>query len=154
MLRLLIFLKIIVLALFAQAQTEPPQFVTVDGRLYDSTTPTNPLLDASVALRIQVLNPAKTCILYEEQQAVNTLAANGYFNVRVGSPTSGADSLKRSSNDSGNTMMTVFQNQNSAITGKTSSGIGCSYTPSSGDARYFRFVVTPSTTGVTTQLSP
>ena len=50
--------------LFAFAQTEPPQFVTVDGRLYDSTNPTAPLLDANVSMRIQVLNPAKTEALF------------------------------------------------------------------------------------------
>ncbi len=137
----------------ATAQTESPQFMTVDGRLYKANS-SDPLLDASVNLRIQVLNPAKTCILYEEQQTVSTLSSAGYFNARVGSPTSGAESLKRSSFDSGNSMKTVFQNQNATITGLTSSAIGCSYTPSTGDSRYFRFIVTPSTTGVTSTLSP
>jgi hypothetical protein len=57
----------------AFAINDAPQFMSVDGRLFDSTTPTNGLLDASVVLKIQVLNPAKTCILYEEQQSVSTL---------------------------------------------------------------------------------
>jgi hypothetical protein len=137
----------------AQAQTEPPQFMTVDGRLYDSSSPTDPLLDASVLLKIQVLNPAKTCILYEEEQTVSTLSSNGYFNVRVGSPTSDP---KRSTDDSNNSMMQVFQNQNASIAGRNSSGSGvpCSYTPANGDSRFFRFIVTPSSTGVTSQLSP
>jgi hypothetical protein len=138
----------------AIAQTEPPQFMTVDGRLYDSTTPEDPLLDNSVLMKIQVLNPAKTCILYEEEQTVSTLSSNGYFNVRVGSPTSGGDSLKRTTNDSGNSMMEVFQNQAAVIAGRTSGGAGCSFTPSAGDTRYFRYIVTPSTTGVTSTLSP
>jgi hypothetical protein len=153
-LRLLIFLKIITLWSFAFAQTEPPQFMTVDGRLYDSNTPEVPLLDNSVLMQIQVLNPAKTCILYEEEQTVSTLSSNGYFNVRVGSPTSGGDSLKRTTNDSGNSMMEVFQNQAAVIAGRTSGGAGCSFTPSAGDSRHFRFTVTPSTTGVTSTLSP
>jgi trimeric autotransporter adhesin len=137
----------------AFAQTEPPQFMTVDGRLYDSSSPTDPLLDASVLLKIQVLNPAKTCILYEEEQTVSTLSSNGYFNVRVGSPTSDP---KRSTDDSNNSMMQVFQNQNASIAGRNSSGSGvpCSYTPANGDSRFFRFIVTPSSTGVTSQLSP
>jgi hypothetical protein len=137
----------------AFAQTEPPQFMTVDGRLYDSSSPTDPLLDASVLLKIQVLNPAKTCILYEEEQTVSTLSSNGYFNVRVGSPTSDP---KRSTDDSNNSMMQVFQNQNASIAGRNSSGSGvpCSYTPGTGDSRFFRFIVTPSSTGVTSQLSP
>jgi hypothetical protein len=137
----------------ADAQTEPPQFMTVDGRLYDSSNTTNPLLDASVLLKIQVLNPAKTCILYEEEQTVSTLSSNGYFNVRVGSPTSDP---KRSTDDSNNSMMQVFQNQNASIAGRNSSGSGvpCSYTPANGDSRFFRFIVTPSSTGVTSQLSP
>ncbi len=138
----------------ATAQTEPPQFMTVDGRLYDSNTPEDPLLDNSVLMQIQVLNPAKTCILYEEEQTVSTLSSNGYFNVRVGSPTSGGDSLKRTTNDSGNSMMEVFQNQAAVIAGRTSGGAVCSFTPSAGDSRHFRFTVTPSTTGVTSTLSP
>jgi hypothetical protein len=138
------------------AQTEPPQFMTVDGRLYDSTAPEDPLLDNSVLMKIQILNPAKTCILYEEEQTVSTLSSNGYFNVRVGSPTSGVESLKRTTStiDVGNSMMEIFQNQNAAIAGKLSGGAGCSYTPSAGDTRYFRFIVTPSTTGMTSTLSP
>jgi fibronectin-binding autotransporter adhesin len=145
---------LLILPALAQAQTEPPQFMTVDGRLYDSTTPDDPLLDNSVLMKIQVLNPAKTCILYEEEQTVSTLSSNGYFNVRVGSPTSGGDSLKRTTNDSGNSMMEVFQNQAAVIAGRTSGGAGCSFTPSAGDTRYFRYIVTPSTTGVTSTLSP
>ncbi len=130
--------------------------MTVDGRLYDSTTPEDPLLDNSVLMKIQILNPAKTCILYEEEQTVSTLSSNGYFNVRVGSPTAGAESLKRTTAtiDVGNSMMEVFQNQNASVAGKTSGGAGCGYTPAAGDTRYFRFVVTPSTTGVTSTLSP
>ena len=145
---------LLLLPSFAQAQTEPPQFMTVDGRLYDSNTPDDPLLDNSVLMQIQVLNPAKTCILYEEVQTVSTLSSNGYFNVRVGSPTSGSDSLKRTTNDSGNSMMSVFQNQTAVIAGRTSGGAGCSFTPTAGDSRHFRFTVTPSTTGVTSTLSP
>ena len=130
--------------------------MTVDGRLYDSTTPEDPLLDNSVLMKIQILNPAKTCILYEEEQTVSTLSSNGYFNVRVGSPTSGAESLKRTTAtiDVGNSMMQIFQNQNASISGKTSGAAGCGYIPAAGDTRYFRFVVTPSTSGVTSTLSP
>jgi hypothetical protein len=148
-----LFALVFVVFSTAFAQTEPPQFMTVDGRLYDSSSPTDPLLDASVLLKIQVLNPAKTCILYEEEQTVSTLSSNGYFNVRVGSPTSDP---KRSTDDSNNSMMQVFQNQNASIAGRNSSGSGvpCSYTPANGDSRFFRFIVTPSSTGVTSQLSP
>lgn len=150
----LFFIGLCLFSSLAFAQTEPPQFITVDGRLYDSATPENPLLDNSVLIKVQVLNPAKTCVLYEEEQTVSTLTSNGYFNIRVGSPTSGADSLKRTTNDSGNTMMVVFQNQAASITGKTSAGAGCGYTPTAGDSRYFRFIVTPSSTGITNTLSP
>ncbi len=146
----------VILTSMAFAQTEPPQFMTVDGRLYDSATPEDPLLDNSVLMKIQILNPAKTCILYEEEQTVSTLSSNGYFNVRVGSPTSGAESLKRTTAtiDVGNSMMQIFQNQNASIAGKTSGGAGCGYIPTAGDTRYFRFIVTPSTTSVTSTLSP
>ncbi len=127
--------------------------MTVDGRLYKENS-TQPLIDNSVTVQIQILNPTKTCILYEEEQIVSTLSSSGYFNARVGSPTSGAESLKRTTLDSGHSMKEVFQNQNTLITGQTSGGMGCSYTPNPGDTRYFRFIVTPSTTGVTSTLSP
>jgi hypothetical protein len=152
--RTVIWILLIGASSLSFAQTEPPQFMTVDGRLYDSTTPEDPLLDNSVLMKIQILNPAKTCILYEEEQTVSTLASNGYFNVRIGSPTSGGASLKRTTFDSGNSMMLVFQNQSASITGRTSGGGGCSYSPAAGDTRYFRYIITPSTTGVTSTLNP
>lgn len=147
------FLVYAALGGFAQAQ-EPAQFFTLDGRLYDSSTPTDPLKDANVTMQIQVLNPAKTCVLYEEEQTVNTLLTEGYFNVRVGSPTVGPDSAKRSSNDVGNSLRVAFQNKNQIINGKTAAGAACTYTPAAGDERHFRFIVTPATTGVTATLSP
>lgn len=149
--QLLIFIKVIILCPFiALAQSEPPQFFTLDGRFTEPNT-TDPLLDASIAVTIQVLNPAKTCILYEEQQSISTLSTSGYFNVRVGSAVGAG---KRTAFDSANSMNTVFYNRTTAITGKNSGGGGCSYTPLSGDERYFRFFVTPSSTGQTAQLSP
>ena len=51
-------------------------------------------------------------------------------------------------------MNTVFYNRTTAITGKNSGGGACAYTPLGGDERYFRFFVTPSSTGQTAQLSP
>ncbi len=133
------------------AQSEPPQHMTVDGRLYEAGSTTEPLLDSSVNIRIQVLNPAKSCILYEEQQTVSTLSTNGYFNIQVGSI---VGDPKRTGLDSLNTMKDVFYNRTTSITGKTSGGGGCSYTPTAMEARYFRFFITPSTVGATNQLSP
>ncbi|MBY0383984.1 hypothetical protein K2X05_02405 [bacterium] len=133
------------------AQSEPPQHMTVDGRFYEAGSSTEPLLDPIVNIRIQVLNPAKSCILYEEQQSVSTLSTSGYFNIQVGSI---VGDPKRTSLDSLNTMKDVFYNRTTAITGKTSVGGGCSYTPTAMEARYFRFLITPSTVGTTSQLSP
>ncbi len=125
--------------------------MTIDGRLFDSESPTNPLLDLNVLVKIQVLNPSKTCILYEESQTMNTLISNGYFNIQVGSE---QGDPKRSTLDSNNSMLDVFYNRTHSITGKTDSGISCNYTPAPTEIRYFRFFVTPSTSGSTQQLSP
>ncbi|MCC6137310.1 MAG: hypothetical protein IT287_01660, partial [Bdellovibrionaceae bacterium] len=131
-------------------QTEPPQFFTLDGRLFEAGSATEPLLDASVVMTIQILNPAKTCILYEETETVNTLGTNGFFTARIGSATSATE---RAARDSNNSMKTVFVNAATPITGQTSGGGGCSYTPAAGDVREFRFFITPSTVGSTAQLS-
>src|ERR1044072_8470907 len=85
----------------AYASPLGPQTITLDGRLYNSTSLTNPLLDSSVTLNVQILNPAKTCVLYEEQQTVDTSTTSGYFNIQVGSALLDP---KRHGNDPGNAM--------------------------------------------------
>ncbi len=130
---------------------EASQSFTLDGRLYNSSSGSNPLLDNSVNLRLQVLDPNKSCILYEETQNINTSSSNGYFNISVGSsPTD----VKRSSIDSGNYMASVYQNL-SVINGRSAiNGAACTYVPTAGDQRYLRVVVLPSSTNVQVTLSP
>ncbi|MCC6138922.1 MAG: hypothetical protein IT287_09830, partial [Bdellovibrionaceae bacterium] len=135
---------------FSFAQSEPPQFFTLDGRLFEAGSTTEPLLDSSVVMTIQILNPAKTCILYEETETVNTLGTNGFFTARIGSVTSAGE---RAARDSNNSMKTVFVNSSTPIVGQTSGGGGCTYTPAAGDVREFRFFISPSTVGGTAQLS-
>ncbi len=134
------------------AANESPQVFTLDGILYEKGG-TKALTDASVQIKVQFLNPNLNCILYEETQVIDTSSTKGYFNILVGSALGAA---KRSANDSGNSLSQVFQNI-SAIVAKSVPGQSCaglSYTPSSGDQRYIRLIVTPSSTGVSDTLSP
>ena len=127
------------------ASVSGPQTITLDGKLTDASG-TNPLLDSSVVIDVKILNPAATCILYDEHQTVDTTTTEGRFTFLVGSIT-GA-SKRAVGVDPGNPMVTVFSNQ-AAIAGSS-----CTYTPSSGDTRLMRVTVSPSTTGTVEQLSP
>jgi hypothetical protein len=92
-----------------------PQSFTLDGRLFSNPQGTTPLTDASIGVRLQVLDDDKLCILYEEQQTISTTASEGYFTVQVGSQ---VGSTKRSVlGDSGNDMTEVFSNM-APISGK------------------------------------
>ncbi len=150
--RVLIFGLAVLFAQHVYGANESPQSFTLDGQLLQAGT-TNPLLDTGAKITIDILNPAKTCILYEEQQTVNTSTTNGYYNIQVGSA---VGSAQRTASDPGNTMANVFQNL-TAIAGTSAPGQTCtgnSYTPVPGDIRYFRITVTPSATGVADTLSP
>ncbi|MEZ0390944.1 MAG: beta strand repeat-containing protein, partial [Pseudobdellovibrionaceae bacterium] len=134
------------------ALNESPQTFTLDGKLYRTGT-TTVLAESGIRLKIQILNPNKNCVLYEEEQTVNTSSTQGYFNIQVGSS---VGSSKRTSNDPGSTMNQVFQNL-TVITGTdvpSQTCTGSSYTPAAGDVRYFRITVTPSSTNVADILSP
>jgi hypothetical protein len=134
------------------AFNEAPQTFTLDGQLFEGGS-TSPLLDANLVMKVQIINPAGTCILYEEQQTLNTFTTNGYFTVNVGSATGSA---KRTVNDPGRTMAQVFQNL-TAITANSVPGQTCTggaYSPNSGAVRYFRVIITPSATNVADTLSP
>ena len=133
----------------ARATGEVPPTFTLNGQLYDSPAGTNPLVDPSVQVRIQVLNPAKTCVVYDETQVVDTSTSGGEFNVLVGS-LMGAGKRTFGS-DPGNTMVDVFQNVQAML---ATGCAGNAYTPALGDIRYVRLIITPSTTGTTDTLSP
>jgi len=143
---------VLVAPMVAWSANESPQTFTLDGQLFQSGT-TTPLLDAAAKIKVQILNPAGTCILYEEQQTVNTLSTDGHFTVYVGSA---AGSAKRTVNDAGRTMIQIFQNF-TAITANSVPGQTCTggfYTPMPGDVRYFRIIVTPSASNVPDTLIP
>ncbi len=138
----------------AHAAAEGPQTFTIDGRLFQSTALNAPALLDSGVIKVQVLSPDATCILYEEAQAFNTSTSDGYFSLLVGSVT-GAP--KRTASDSGNGMATVFSNTIiSGISGKlTADGsTNCTYNPASSAARAIRIQVTPVSDGLTRTLSP
>jgi hypothetical protein len=134
------------------ALNEATQTVTLDGVLYRKGT-TTPLTDSNVQLKVQILNPAGTCLLYEEQQSVDTSLSKGYFNIQVGS---GLASTKRSVNDPGNLMARVFQNTMAVPAEDVIPGscVSSSYVPAAGDVRYFRITVTPSSTNLADTLTP
>ena len=133
--------------LIAFAANDSPQTFTLDGQLYASDR-TSPLLDATAKIRVQILDPSKNCILYEEEQPVDTTSSGGHFSIQVGSV---VGSIKRKAMDAGNTMQKVYQNS-SAI---AASGVSCSgtYSPVMGAIRYVRVIVTP-TAGSPNTLSP
>jgi hypothetical protein len=149
---LLSFILIWLTARPAFAVGELAQTFTLDGQLLAVGTD-QPLLDTNAKIVIEVLDPSKNCLLYEEQQFVNTVTSNGYFNVSVGSSLL---ATKRTTNDPGLTIAQIYQN-NAAVTASNAPGKTCpsgTYTPAATDDRYFRLIVTPSATNVADTLSP
>lgn len=133
------------------ALNESTQSFTLDGTLL-AADHVSPLLDSTAKVRVQILNPAKTCVLYDEEQTVNTSATNGHFNIQVGSAVGAA---KRKALDSANTMARVYQNASAipAQAAPSQTCAGSSYTPAAGDIRYVRVIVTPTSAAAET-LSP
>ena len=129
------------------AQSSPRTF-TVDARLFNPANPQDPLADNSLVVKIQILNPGKTCVLYEETQTIST-AVDGRFNLQVGSATG---SVKRTGLDPNNAMTAIYQN--AARITATNPGCATGYLPTSGDLRYMRITLTPSSTGVAETLTP
>ncbi|MBX2996691.1 MAG: hypothetical protein KF681_17875, partial [Bdellovibrionaceae bacterium] len=129
------------LALAAQ-----PQATSVDGRLYRKGT-TQPLRDSGLVFILQILNPSKNCLLYEEEQGYDTELSNGYFSLKVGSAAPDLTG-KRTSGDPGYSMDKIFNNtlNNFPAVPRCLAG----YTPADGDARYLRVSIRPTTGGVET----
>lgn len=148
-------LPVILIGLFGSAAFavgELPQTFTLDGQLSKVGTD-DPLLDSSATIVVQILDPSKTCLLYEERQFINTVASEGYYSIQIGS---NIGAVKRTASDPGRTMIQIFQNR-SAITANSAPGETCAggtYTPTAADSRNFRLIVTPSATGVADTLSP
>lgn len=131
------------------ARADQPWSTSVDGRLFKTGT-TNPLKDPNLGFVIQVLNPGRNCLLYEETQTYDTELSNGYFSLKVGSAAPDLTG-KRTTNDPGYSMARIFNNQMNSFP----AGPGClaGYTPGSGDARYLRVIIQPTSGGPQT-LSP
>jgi hypothetical protein len=133
----------------AFAYSENAQSFTYQGQLLSSAG--SPLSDSSVVLVLSLYNPAKNCLLYEETQIVDTSGTDGMFSIQMGQ--SALTGGKRTSNDPGLGMATIFRNDGSQI---RASGPNCvsGYTASAGDARVMQVKVTPSSTGTQVTLSP
>jgi hypothetical protein len=131
----------------ALAAGETPLSFTLDGTLYDSPAGTHTLVDSAARVRVQILPPSGSCVLYDEEQTVNTTASDGAFNIQVG--TAVGSGRRVGGSDSGNAMAAIFQNNNS-ISGNAG---GCTYSPVAGDVRRVRVIVTP-TSGSPDTLTP
>jgi len=142
----------LVAPMMAWSINESPQTFTLDGQLFQRGT-TSPLLDGAAKIKVQIMSPDGTCLLYEEQQTVNTLSTDGHFTAHIGSATGSA---KRTVNDPGRSMNQIFQNL-SAITANNMPGQTCAggfYTPSPTHVRYVRLIITPSATNAPDTLTP
>jgi hypothetical protein len=127
---------------------ENAQNFTYQGQLVDNTN--SPLLDPGVVFVLSIYDPSKTCLLYEETQTISTSSTNGIYSIPVGSATVAA---KRTVNDPGLRMATVFRNDGTQI---RAAGPHCSsgYTPAARDIRLLQVKITPSTSGAPFVLSP
>lgn len=141
----------VVFSLNVHALEESPQTFTLSGTLYQTGT-SKPLQDANTKILVQILNPDKTCLLYEEQQTIS-VGVSGFFNVQVGSV---RGATKRTTNDPNHTMSTIFQNVGMMFANNLNgaSCLGGIYVPNAGDTRYIRLTVTPSSTNVADTLVP
>ncbi|MGK5088700.1 hypothetical protein WDW86_14170, partial [Bdellovibrionota bacterium FG-2] len=127
----------------AFAASESPQTFTFQGRLLneEGSAPLTKVVDVTLG----VYSADGGCLLYEEKQTeIDLSATDGMFSVQVGSATDNV--TKRTDYDPGKTMAEVFANRGTELrvddSSSTQTCIG-GYTPSSGDARKLRVVVTP-----------
>ena len=132
------------------AANESSQSFPFNGSFYQNDDYNDPLIDGAAQVQFQILDPSKSCVLYEETQTVDTTTTNGRVSTRIGSAVGAG---KRSGDDPNHSMADILQNV-SPITATNGACGGGQYTPSAGDARYVRVVLTPSATGVPVTLSP
>ncbi len=124
----------------ASAQYDVDYSFTFDGRLFDNSG--QPNSSSNTSFIFQILDPTGACILYEESQSGVDLSNTstdevGRFALKVGSITG---SSKRTANDPGNSMTTLFSNITSLPIASTSP-CASGYTPSSGANRLLRVYV-------------
>ncbi len=109
---------------------------TYEGYLTNSSD--NPLFAQAAMVRISVVPPSTTCILYMETHSILT-DSKGFFSVQVGD---GTDVYPLA-----NSLDGVFKNDPVPM-----SGMSCSYTPTAGDGRRLRIEVDPTASGSSFQL--
>jgi hypothetical protein len=126
----------------AQALPQVPATFTIDGTFFTTPSGPDPLLDSAVSLRIQILDPGKVCVLYEETQVVNTQTSNGAFTIQVGSLPGSSKRTSGASGDPGNSLPNIFSNA-AVITAANTGSCGAGYTPAVGAGRVVRLLVTP-----------
>ena len=132
----------------ANAAGENPQAFTYEGRLYDSSG--NPLTE-NVTFQLSIFNSALDCLLYQEEQSINLASTDGIFSLSVGSATGAG---KRTGDDPGLTIPTIFQNATAINPGVSANCASGGFTPSTTEARILKVVVTPSSTGTPETLTP
>ncbi|MCB0355740.1 MAG: hypothetical protein KDD40_01975 [Bdellovibrionales bacterium] len=142
---LTVFFIFLVCSSLAWGQEQHPTFFNIEGLLTDSSD--NPIVDSDVDFIIRIYNPAKTCLIYQEDNFNHDLSAtNGVFNLIVGTNIGHAN---RSGNDMNLPMVSVFQNnQPYAPTASCVSG----WTPAVGDHRVVEVEVTSISLG--TEIMP
>lgn len=139
-----ILLAGILLRISAAQAADTPQSFTLDGQLFSDTDATVPLRDTNVGMKIQILDEDRNCVLYEENQSINTLFSKGYFSVQVGSV---SGDTKRGGLDVANPMSAIFQNLSSVGGKKISDGTTCTIAAVGGKRRYVRVTISPASLG-------
>jgi trimeric autotransporter adhesin len=114
--------------------SEVPQSFTYQGRIFNSNG-IDPVEDSSVSFKIQLKSSDGSCLLFEETHQRNMALTHGLFALSIGEGITtgrGFVNLKQTLDNS-----------------KTIPGIGCSYTPTSGDPRRLSITYTTSTSTIT-----
>lgn len=132
------------------ATSRSPQAFNFQGRLFNASGTS--ALEEVISLKLQILDPSASCLLYEETQSLDLSYQAGAFSVSVGSA---LGAPKRSAGvDPGFSMAKVFKNDPTSETRAQASGCPNGYTPTAGDHRLLRVIVTPLSTGIPEILSP
>ncbi len=104
---------------------DPPLMFNFSGKLFQSNG-VDPVENASVTFKTQILSPDGTCLLFEQTDFRDMTSTGGVFSLMVGTGTV--------SNASALSIPQVFDN----LSPKTGAA-NCNYTPASGDSRRIRF---------------
>lgn len=147
-----LYATVILTSEYAYSAGESPQTFTLDGRLFIPGT-TAAISDPSVTFTIQILNQPQDCVLYEEQQNIDTSTTDGRFTLEIGSALGASQRV--TGRDPGNSMARIYQNvNNTGISGKSLIDQSpCSYSPAVADKRFIRIAIVTSR-GISDVLAP